>query len=446
VGILIENAVLVQFHPAKVVRGSDLYIEGSRIEKVGPGLKAELQKDGSDHGNNRGINRVIDASGKLLTPGLICSHNHFYSALARGIVADIPASYDFVGVLQNLWWRLDRALDRDSLFASAMVGALDALRSGSTTVIDHSASPSYIKGSLGTLKEAFEQCGLRGILCYEVTDRNGKEGRDDGVEENREFIGRHESDTVKGAVGAHAPFTLSDGTLALLSELVSDTGRGIHVHVSEDRYEPSFSHHHFHESPLERMERFGMLDGNSLIIHGVHLLDKELDLLGKHDSFLIHNPRSNMNNAVGYNSKLLDYKNLAIGTDGIGSDMFEEAKIACFRAREQRRDIWPERVLNMLYRGNTVLERYFGTPFGRLEPGCAADLLLLDYNPPTPLHEDNVAGHFIFGLSSRNVHTVMVNGRVVVDGGSFTFDTDAIYGEARKQAEKLWSRMNEISP
>ena len=182
-GILIENATMVQFHPAKVVRGTDMYIEKNRIEQIDTELKTSL-KDVK-------VDRIIDAQGKILIPGMVCSHNHFYSALARGIVADIPPSYDFVGVLQSLWWRLDRALDRDSLYFSGMAGALDALRSGTTAVVDHSASPSYIKGSLKTLKEAFEQCGLRGILCYEVSDRNGKEGRDEGVEENREFVEKH---------------------------------------------------------------------------------------------------------------------------------------------------------------------------------------------------------------------------------------------------------------
>jgi cytosine/adenosine deaminase-related metal-dependent hydrolase len=153
-----------------------------------------------------------------------------------------------------------------------------------------------------------------------------------------------------------------------------------------------------------------------------------------------------MNNAVGYNAGIVDYKNSALGTDGIGSDMFEEAKTACFRAREQRRDIWPDHVLRMLCRGNTILERYFDLPFGRLEPGCAADLLLLEYDAPTPLRDDNAAGHFIFGLSSRTVHTVLVNGRVVLEEGRFPFDTGDLYRDAREQAERLWSRMNEISP
>jgi putative selenium metabolism protein SsnA len=438
VGILIENATMVQFHPAKVVRGTDMYIEKNRIAQIGTGLKASLK--------DKTVSRIIDARGKILTPGMVCSHNHFYSALARGIVADIPSSYDFVGVLQNLWWRLDRALDRASLHASGMVGALDALRAGTTAVIDHSASPSFIRGSLGTLKQAFEQCGLRGILCYEVTDRNGREGRDEGIEENREFITGQESDTVLGAVGAHAPFTLDDESLEMLAEMVSGTGRGIHVHVSEDRYEPSFSHHQYHRSPLERIEQFGMLDEKSLIIHGVHLLDKEHDLLCEHGSFLVHNPRSNMNNAVGYNARLLDLSNIAIGTDGIGSDMFEEAKFAFFRSREERRDIWPDHIMHLLNNGNRILERYFGATFGRLEPGCTADLVLLDYDPPTPLDDDNAAGHFIFGLSARDVETVIVNGRVVLDEGRFPFDTQPIYREAREQAARLWNRVNEITP
>jgi putative selenium metabolism protein SsnA len=437
-GILVENATIVQFHPPKVVQGADIYVEQDRIERVGAGLRAALEDEG--------IERIIDARGKIVIPGIVCSHNHFYSALARGIAAAIPPSHDFVGVLQNLWWRLDRALDHASLHASGMVGALDAIRAGTTAVVDHNASPSCIRGSLGTLKQAFEQCGLRGILCYEVTDRNGADGRDEGVAENLAFITDQESETVRGAVGAHAPFTLGDESLKMLADGVSKTERGIHVHVSEDRYEPSFSHHQYGRSPLERLEQFGLLDEKSLIIHGVHLLDHEIGLLEKNDSFLVHNPRSNMNNAVGCNARLLDLGNTALGTDGIGSDMFEEAKFAFFRSREERRDIWPGHIMRLLDNGNRILERYFGGSFGCVEPGFAADLVLLGYDPPTPLGEDNAAGHFVYGLSARNVETVIIHGRVVFEEGRFPLDTEPIYREAREQAARLWNRMNEIAP
>ena len=431
--LLIRNATVVQWHPPKVIEGTDVLIEKGLIARMGTAIGSTIREV-----------RVLEARGRILMPGNVCAHNHFYATLARGIVARIPESHDFVGVLKNLWWRLDRALDRDSLFASGMVGALEAIRCGTTAVVDHHASPAFIRGSLKTLREAFDTCGLRGILCYEVTDRDGMEGRDEGLTENRDFIIQNESDRLRGAVGAHAPFTLSDQSLARLSEIVSETGRGIHLHVSEDAYEHSFSHHHYGISPLERLERFGLLDEKSLIVHGVHLLDKEIELLKTRRAFLVHNPRSNMNNQVGYNPRLLDLAGAALGTDGMGSDMFEESRFAYFRCREERRDLPPDRIVGILDCGNRILERYFGGSFGRVEPGYTADLLLLSEDPPTPLRVENLSAHFIFGLASRNVDTVIVGGNVIYENGRFPFDTEPFYGEARKQAARMWKELDAI--
>jgi putative selenium metabolism protein SsnA len=388
---------------------------------------------------------VIDARGRFVMPGNVCSHNHFYSALARGIIARIPPSPDFVSVLQNLWWRLDLALDGSSLFASGMVGALDAIRAGTTAVVDHNASPSYIEGSLSQLQRAFGHCGLRGILCYEVTDRNGEGGRTEGVEENRDFILNREGSTVRGAVGAHAPFTLSEESMHMLSETVRDTGRGIHIHVSEDRYEPSFSHHRYGCSPLERLERHGLLGEMGLVVHGVHLLDHEIELLERTGAFLVHNPRSNMNNGVGYNPRLMDLRDIALGTDGMGSDMFAEARFALFRGREERRDILPGHVMRLLDNGNRILERYFGGKFGRVEQGYTADLVMLDYEPPTPLREENTAGHFLYGIDAGAVNTVLIGGKVVYEDRAFPFDVGPIYEDAREQAARLWHAMDSLT-
>ncbi len=426
--LLIKGARILEYRPARISGQVDIGIEKGLITEVEEALPG-------------GGVKTIDASGCFVVPGHVCAHNHFYSALARGITAPIPACDDFVGVLQNLWWRLDRALDRNSLLYSGLVGALEAIRSGTTTVIDHQASPSFIKGSLSVLKEGFELCGLRGILCYEVTDRNGDAGRDEGVTENVSFINTSETDLLRGAVGAHAPFTLSDETLRVLSDACRGTGRGIHIHVSEDPYDLSFSHHRYGVSPVERLEHFGLLGPLSIIAHGVHLLKKEIDLLNEHDSFLIHNPRSNMNNGVGYNIKLSTLKNVAIGTDGIGSDMFEETRIGYFKNTDAGAGLSPDDLLGFLSDGAEIVSRYFGRKAGAIEPGCLADLVLLDYRYPTPLGTDNVGGHFVFGFGSRDVKTVVINGRCVFENGEFPFDTGPIYREAEKQAAALWKRM-----
>ncbi len=431
--ILIKGAQAVQFYPEKPPQESDILIQDGKIKKIGTNLEKKMKGEA--------IDKIIDANGRWVVPGNVCAHNHFYSTLARGIIANIPPSHDFVGILQNLWWRLDRALDESSLYYSGIVGALDAVRSGTTSIIDHNASPSFIKGSLAVLKNGFERCGVRGILGYEVTDRNGRKDRDQGIAENVAFIQTQETDMIRGAVGAHAPFTLSDETLSLLSKAVRETKRGIHIHVAEDRYDLSYSHHHFGLSPIERLQHFDLLDEKSLIIHGVHLIEGDIDILRQKGSFLVHNPKSNMNNNVGYNGNLFRLDNVAIGTDGIGSDMFEEVKFGYFKSRDAGLGLLPTDFMRFLYNGNRIIERYFDGKFGRIEPGYTADLVILDYANPTPVTDQNVAGHFVFGLNSVSVQTVIINGQPVYENRRFPFATQPLYEKAREEASKLWKEI-----
>jgi cytosine/adenosine deaminase-related metal-dependent hydrolase len=245
-------------------------------------------------------------------------------------------------------------------------------------------------------------------------------------------------------VGAHAPFTLDDGSLSMLSQAVRKTGRGVHIHASEDRYDLSYSNHLYGLSPLERLAGHDLLDEKSLVIHGVHLTGREVALLEERGSFLVHNPRSNMNNAVGYCGFLPRLANAALGTDGIGSDMFEESKIGYLKSRDAGGGLSPSDFARILCGGNVVLERYFGGKFGRVEPGYAADLVVLDYKCPTPMDESNVAGHLVFGLGSAAVKTVIVGGRCVYENGRFPFDVDAVYAEARKEAARLWASIDRL--
>jgi putative selenium metabolism protein SsnA len=319
-------------------------------------------------------------------------------------------------------------------------------------VIDHHASPTFIEGSLTVLKEAFEEVGLRGILCYEVTDRNGEEGMRDGIDEIVSFSKgidkSRQSDEgggiIEAAIGAHAPFTLGDEALALLADAVHETGRGLHIHVAEDRYDSSHSHHQYGMDIMERLESRDLLGEKTICVHGVHLTDADIERLNAHDCFLIHNARSNMNNCIGYAEKLPALRSVALGTDGIGSDMFEEMKFAYFKHRDAGGVFWPPDFLRFLHNGNELLERYFSLSFGKIERGSAADLTVYDYNSPTPFKAGNIAGHLAFGLSSRDVKTVIIGGVPVYRERKFPFDPEPIYEKAAQDAQRLWDRMDEM--
>ena len=440
--ILLKNATLAEFEPSGLTSGLDILIDGTEITAVGPNLTPTAP-----------VKRILDLKGKLVTPGLVCSHNHFYSGLARGITAKIKPCPDFVSVLQNLWWRLDRAIDEEILYYSGLTCALEAIRCGTTAVIDHHASPAFIKGSLRLLKQAFEEAGLRGITCFETTDRNhGLAEVEAGVEENVEFavLCEKEKRTSQGAylveamIGGHAPVTMPDEALKLLKEALDETGRGLHVHVAEDRYDVSYSHHHYGKDVIQRLADFGLINNKALLAHGLYLSDQDIALLNEHHAYLVHNARSNMNNAVGYNAKLAQLNHVALGTDGMGSDMLEECKFAYFKHKDAGGPLWPDSYLRFLHNGNDLLSRYFGAPFGRIAKGYKADLTIFDYQSPTPLLAQNIAGHIAFGLNSRDVATVIINGNIVLENRQFPFDVTSIYEKSRQAAQRLWDRMDDL--
>jgi putative selenium metabolism protein SsnA len=440
--LILKSVTAVQFEPAQVRSDVDIAVEGSTISEVGTGLAAKYPQA-----------QVREMQGRLAMPGIVCSHNHFYSGLARGITANIKPCPDFISTLKNLWWRLDRALDEDSLYYSGLICSLEAIKSGCTAVIDHHASPNYVGGSLDTLRRGFLEAGLRGITCFETTHRNGGEAElRAGVDENVAFARQIDAAKAKGdqpylveaMIGAHAPFTISRKGMELLREAVHSTGRGLHIHVAEDSYDVSHGHDVYGQDLIERLASHQLINDKTLVAHGLYLSDADIDILNAHDAFLVHNARSNMNNHVGYNGKLAAYRNLALGTDGIGADMFEELKFAFFQHRDVGGPMWPDSFMRFLWNGNRILERNFGARFGRLEAGCKADLTICDYDCPTPLVAQNIGGHLAFGMGSSAVDSVMVDGRWVFEHRSFPFDVAPIYAGARKAAAALWRRMDEL--
>ncbi|MBL8314408.1 MAG: putative aminohydrolase SsnA [Rubrivivax sp.] len=440
--LILQNVTAVQFEPALVQGGVDIAIEGALIREVGIDLAARYPQA-----------QVREMQGRLVMPGIVCSHNHFYSGLARGIMARIKPCPDFISTLKNLWWRLDRALDEESLYYSGLVCSLEAIKAGCTAVIDHHASPNYVAGSLDTLRRGFIQAGLRGITCYETTHRNGGEAElQAGVHENMAFARQIDAAKAKGdepylveaMIGAHAPFTISRHGMELLQHAVVATGRGLHIHVAEDRYDVSHGHDVYGQDLIDRLASHQLINHKTLVAHGLYLSDADIQILNAGDAFLVHNPRSNMNNHVGYNDKLAAYRNLALGTDGIGADMFEELKFAFFKHRDADGPLWPDSFTRFLWNGNQILERNFGARFGRLESGYKADLTICRYDTPTPLAAQNIGGHLAFGMGASAVDSVMVEGRMVYDNRSFPFDVAPIYAAARKAAAALWKRMDEL--
>jgi putative selenium metabolism protein SsnA len=430
---LTGGTVLTSLSPPRVVEG-DVVFEGSRLIGVG-----EAPPDA----NRR------DCSGCLIVPGNVCAHMHLYSSLARGMPFDLEAPTNFVQILQRIWWRLDRALDPDLVRSSALLGGMEALLSGTTTLVDHHASPNAIDGSLDVMADALEELGIRSVLCYEVTDRDGMERSEAGVEENRRFLkGTSARSLTRGMVGAHASFTLSEETLAGCAEIAREQGVGLHVHVAEDAADEADAEARFGVRVVDRLAGAGALSERTLLAHCVHLNGSEIETVRQSGATVAHNPRSNMNNGVGRAPIRQLGGRVALGTDGIGADMFAESQAGFWRLREEDLSAEAEWCFKRLVEGARFIRPIFdGQAFGRLEPEAPADLVVLDYQPPTPIHSGNVAGHWAFGLGSRNVRDVMVNGELVVaDRRLVRMDQDEIVALASAEAERLWARLEGIGP
>lgn len=388
-----------------------------------------------------------DCSGCLIVPGNVCAHTHLYSALARGMPYTFEPPANFLQILQRVWWRLDRALGEESIRASALVGGMQALLSGTTALIDHHASPNAIDGSLDIIADALEEIGVRSVLCYEITDRDGSTRAAAGLRENERFLSAKRV-LSRGLVGAHASFTLSPDTLAASVDLSRRAGAGIHIHVAEDSADQRDAGARFGIRVIERLSEAGALTSEALLAHCIHLNETERAVVRESGAAVAHNPTSNMNNSVGHARVGLLGSHVALGTDGIGADMFSESKAAYFRARDE--DVfagitWP---LGCLAEGAHLVGRIFGEPaLGKIEPGAPADLAVLEYPAPTPLTENNLAGHWMFGLDARHVRDVVVAGELVVADGRLTkADQDKLVAEGATSAERLWRRLQEIGP
>lgn len=440
--LLIENGTVVTLGERnQVLQGHDVLVTGETIARIAP------------HGSFEApAARRLDASGCVVLPGFINVHMHCYSTLVRGFTRTAPAK-SFAEVLAHLWWRLDRALSLEDVYLSAKVALLEAVRHGTTTLIDHHASPGAVTGSLEAIARAVREVGLRASLCYEVSDRDGPEVAEAGLEENAAFVRwcREAGERRLAALfGLHASFTLSDATLARAAQLGADLGTGFHVHVAEAACDQEHCLAEHGCRVVERLHRHGILGPRSVAAHCVHVDARERELLAASGTAVAHCPQSNANNAVG----IADVPAMrragvlvGLGTDAMTVDMREEVRAALWLRRLAAQD--PSagfaETCSLLLEGNRVVAQrsWPGLHLGELVEGGAADLVLLEYHPPTPFDGATFLGHLVFGFPRARVDTTIVGGRVLMERGRLAPELDeaAVAAEARERAQRLWERL-----
>jgi putative selenium metabolism protein SsnA len=444
--MLIYNATVITFDDQnQIIDNGAVHFTNDTIDAVGDSRTLLAQYPAEQQ---------WDAHGMVLMPGQICAHTHFYGAFARGMYIPGAPAKDFPEILERLWWRLDKALDLAGVQSSAEVCLVDAIRNGTTTLIDHHASQRAIDGSLDAIAEAVTTSGLRAALCYEVTDRDGLDAAKAGIRENSRFIQRLATEIqnpkskiqnrLAATFGLHASMTLSDETLTACAA----EAKRFHVHVAEHSADEYDSIARSGKRTVERLHSFGITGPESIMAHCIHIDAWEMALLKETGTFVTHQPRSNMNNAVGaadITTMLRGNMALCLGNDGFSNDMFTEMKVADLLQKVSHNDpryLGADKVIQMaVYNNRRLAGSFFEKPVGVIAPGAYADLILLDYYPTTPLSSANLPWHILFGVSGGHVHSTIANGQVLMRNRELlTMDEAAITARSREVAKQTWER------
>jgi putative selenium metabolism protein SsnA len=438
--LLIKNGIIVTLGDEnRVLYGQALLIQDGLIKEIAP--------KGSFRGKYA---KVIDAKGKVVLPGFINAHMHFYSTMVRGLGKAAP-SKDFQEVLEHLWWRLDKKLTLEDSYYSALLPLVDAIKRGTTTLIDHHASPFAARGSLGRIAQAVKEAGLRASLCYELSDRDGAKVAQDGIDENVAFIkkcARDKDPQLKALFGLHASFTLKDATLEKASAAGRELGAGFHVHTAEAQSDQDINISNFNLRVVQRLNKFGILGPKTIAAHCVHVDEDEMDLLRDTGTAVAHNPQSNMNNAVGIADIIkLSQKGILVGlgTDAMTVNMLEEVRVALWAQHLCHRNPsvgFMEALGTLMFNNAKIANRYWDPKVGVLKEGYAADVILMDYWPTTPFEENTFLGHLGFGLSQSFVDTTICGGKVLMEGKKLKIDLDEeeVAAKSRELSRKLWAR------
>lgn len=408
-------------------------------------------------GNNEALKEkyreaeFIDAKGKVIMPGMINTHMHIYSAFARGMASKGPEPKGFLDILENLWWRLDKGLTLEDVKYSAYTTYIDCIKNGVTTVFDHHSSPKAVEGSLFAIGEVAKELGIRSCLCYETSDRDGQETLEAGIKENVDFIksvNNEEEELLKGMFGMHASFTLSDKSLEMCKEAMSGIEAGYHIHAAEGIDDLYHSLKNHGKRVIQRLMDFDILSDKTIAVHCIHVNSAEMDIIKEINTNVVHNPESNMGNAVGCSPVIEFMKrgiNVGLGTDGYTSDMFESIKVGNIIHKHNLCNPnvgWSE-IPTMVFENNRkISSKYFKREIGILKDGAYGDVIIVDYDPLTPLNESNINSHITFGMVGRNITHTIINGKVVMkDRKIIGIDEKKIFTKSRKLAGSLWNRI-----
>jgi len=393
--------------------------------------------------NFKGADEIYDCNNQIVMPGLVNCHSHIYSTFARGWITEFKPE-SFVELLEQMWWKLDRVLDEKDIYYSGLVSGIEFIKNGVTTVVDHHAS-GKVKGSLNLLKEALcHYLGIRGIFCFESSDRFFL---DECIEENLEFS-KNNSNMAGGLFGMHACLTLSDESLKKIADKSSNIP--IHIHVGESDEDNIESIKKYNKTPVERLEEYGLLRENSILSHCIYLSESDMDILNKHKVYVALNPTSNFNNAVGLADVLeLEKRNVKclLGNDGLGFNFTREMVNLLFGMHLKYKSPVSFSLNNLkkiIENNYEYVSRILNCKLGKIETGYEADFLTIEYNSPTPITEDNLFGHFFYGmLDNFKPKNVWCNGEVKLKDYKILYDEEKVYMEARKIAKEIWKKCKE---
>jgi putative selenium metabolism protein SsnA len=437
-----ENGIVVTLgKDNRVIWNGSVVTDGENIAAVGEAAEMNKRYPKAE---------AVDCAGKIVLPGFICAHHHFYSTMARGMAIPGEPASNFVEILERLWWKVDKSIEGDDITLSAQIPLIECIRNGTTTIIDHHASPSMRDGSLDLIEAAVREAGLRASLCYEVSDRNQPGG---GVKENERFIKKVGlgDGQIAAMMGMHASFTLSDETIKTCVGIAKDAGVGCHIHVAEDAADRQDSLDKYGVPTVERLHRLNVTGEKSIFVHCVHVDESEMETVAATGTIIVHNPESNMNNAVGVTKvlKMLEKGILVgLGSDGMSSDMLSQMRCAYLLHRLDNRDprvAFMESPRLLLGNNADIVERQFGIRVGELAEGRPADMAILDYQPPTPLNENNFLGHLIFGLVDATVDTTVCRGQILMKNKQIlSLDEERIAANSRELAPHVWKRLQEL--
>jgi putative selenium metabolism protein SsnA len=440
--MIIGSGPVITNDPANpFVADGAVVVKGDSIVAVGPAAEIRAAHPGEE---------MVDVGGRVIMAGLINAHTHAYSAYARGMAVH-QSTRDFTEILENLWWRLDRLLTLEDVELNAGTTFIECIRNGVTTVFDHHSSPNAVSGSLQTMADVAGRIGVRASLCYETSDRDGAGVFAAAIEENTSFmkkVNTGEQDMVKGLFGLHAGFTLSEESLDAACAAKQGIAGGFHVHVAEGANDEPDSVARYGKRIVQRFDDHGILGPETIAAHCIHADPEELELLKATDTTVVHNPHSNMGNAVGV-APVVDMLarglRVGLGTDAYTADIFASAQVAKILQSDHLGDptVGFGQALQLAFVNNPkICEQYFRKGLGVLQAGAYADLIAVDYRPFTPLSAESAGGHILFGMSGSQVNDTMVNGVWVMrDRVILTVDEAAIFARSTQRAPRIWAQM-----